>query len=102
MDDAPADPATEDVPDWAPTPEERIVEVASCRHEVEAEALAAAVRAAGLPCRVVQGNLGFGTDLAFDFHNEPKLWVLGRHEAAARRVIGELRGEIEGGAGPRP
>ena len=97
-----ADPAAEPsaagsaAPEWNPADDEEIVEVASCAHDAEASALAAALAEAGVPCNVVQGGAGVGGGgIPLGTATEPKLWVRDRDAVAARTVIADLRQAIE-------
>ena len=83
-------------PEWNPRDDEEIVEIASCSGDAEASGLAASLTEAGIPCRVVQGGAGLGGGgLPLGSRTEPKLWVRERDEAAARKLVTELRDEIE-------
>ena len=83
-------------PAWNPADDEEIVEVAGCRDDAEAGALAAALNEAGVPCRVVQGGAGVGGGgISLGAATEPKLWVRERDAPAAAKVVADLRAEIE-------
>ncbi|WP_171186802.1 putative signal transducing protein [Alienimonas chondri] len=83
-------------PEWNPSDDEAIVEVASCADDAEASALATALSEAGVPCRVVQGGSGVGGGgISLGPTTEPKLWVREHDAAAAGKLIAEMRAEIE-------
>jgi len=96
FDPAKFDPTAPPPPEWHPSDDEEIVEVASCGNDVEAGALAAALVEAGVPCKVVQAGDGVGGGgIPLGSRTEPKLWVREHDAEAAARFIADMRDEIE-------
>ena len=90
------DPQAPPPPEWRPSDDEEIIEVASCGNDAEAGALAAALAEAGVPCKIVQGGDGVGGGgIPLGSRTEPKLWVREHDAEVAARFIAEMRAEIE-------
>ena len=94
-DSTPAPPAPAD---WHPADDEELVEVAGCADDAEAAGLAAALQAAGVPCKIVQGGPGVGGGgIPLGTATEPKIWVRETDAPAAAKAVADLRAEIERG-----